>query len=64
MKAPQIDQMKEILQARQEGNFEVNVLEGAKHGFAIRTHPDDKDELECANKAEAQAIDWFKRRFA
>ncbi|KAF7951960.1 hypothetical protein EAE96_007257 [Botrytis aclada] len=61
MKAPQIDQMKEILQVKQKGNSEVSILQGAKHGFAIRTHPDDKDELECANRAEAQAIDWFKR---
>ncbi|KAF7950570.1 uncharacterized protein EAE97_002122 [Botrytis byssoidea] len=64
MKAPQIDQMKEILQVKHKGNSEVSILQGAKHGFAIRTHPDDKDELECANKAEAQAIDWFKRWFA
>ncbi|KAF7911965.1 uncharacterized protein EAE98_011722 [Botrytis deweyae] len=64
MKAPQIDQMKEILQVKHKGNSEVSILQGAKHGFAIRTHPDDKDELEFANKAEAQAIDWFKRWFA
>ncbi|THV50275.1 hypothetical protein BGAL_0157g00110 [Botrytis galanthina] len=64
MKAPQIDQMKEILQMKHKGNSEVSIFRGAKHGFAIRTHPDDKDELECANKAEAQAIDWFKRWFA
>lgn len=64
MKVPQINQMKEILESKNKDNFEVNILEGAKHGFASRTHPEDKIEMACANKAEVQAIDWFKKWFA
>lgn len=63
MKLPQIEQMKEILDAKKT-DHEVNILPGAKHGFAIRTHPEDKHEMECAEKAEAQAIEWFTRWFA
>ncbi|KAI9644447.1 hypothetical protein NHQ30_006468 [Ciborinia camelliae] len=64
MKVPQINQMKEIFQVKIKGNFEVNILQGANHGFASRTHPDDNHEMECAKRAEAQAIDWFKKWFA
>lgn len=64
MNVSQVGQMKEILQKKHKGNFEVNILEGAKHGFASRTDPNDKNEIEYANQAEAQAIAWFKRWFA
>jgi dienelactone hydrolase len=64
MKLPQIQQMKEILEAKKEGGHEVVVFPGAKHGFAVRNHPDDKREMECAEKAEVQAIEWFTRWFA
>ena len=61
MKVPLIKQMKEILEVKKKGDHEVNILPGAKHGFAIRTHPDDEHEMECAEKAEVQALDWFTR---
>ena len=64
MKAPLIQQMKEILEVKKRGDHEVNILPGAKHGFAVRTHPDDEHEMECAEKAEVQAIEWFTRWFA
>lgn len=60
MKAPQALKMKEILDAK-KGDFEVSILEGAKHGFAVRTHPEDEKEMECAEKAEVQALEWFAR---
>jgi dienelactone hydrolase len=63
MKVSLIQQMKEILEVK-GGNHEVNIIPGAKHGFAVRTHPDDKHEMECAEKAEVQAIEWFTRWFA
>lgn len=63
MKASLIKQMKEILEAKKKGDHEINIIPGAKHGFAVRTHPDDKHEMECAEKAEAQAIEWFTRWF-
>ena len=64
MKPALIQQMKAILEAKQEGDHEVTVYPGAKHGFAVRTHPDDKHEIECAERAEVQAIGWFNRWFA
>lgn len=45
-------------------DFEVVVLKGAKHGFAVRTHPDDEWEVENAEIAEVQAIEGFTKRFA
>jgi len=63
MKAPQIQQMKEVLEVKKKGDHEVNIMPGAKHGFGIRAHPDDKHETECAEKAEVQAIEWFTRWF-
>jgi dienelactone hydrolase len=64
MKPPQIQQMKEILEGKEDGGHEVKIFPGAKHGFAVRNHPDDKREMECAEEAEIQAIEWFKRCFA
>lgn len=62
MKASVAEKMKEILDSKKAGH-EVTILPGAKHGFAIRTHPDNKHEMECAEKAEAQAIKWFTKSF-
>lgn len=64
MKGPQIQEMKDILEVKKKGDHEVNIIEGAKHGFAVRTHPDDKHQMECADKAERQAVEWFGRWFA
>lgn len=64
MKAPQAQQMKEILEAKKSGEHEVTIVPGAKHGFAVRNHPDDKHEAECAEKAEVQAIEWFNQWFS
>lgn len=64
MKVELAQQMKAILEAKKDSIHEVNIFPGAKHGFAIRTHPDDKHEMECAEKAEEQAIMWFNRWFS
>jgi dienelactone hydrolase len=65
MKESLVKQMKQILEVDMEGgDHEVNIIPGAKHGFAIRTHPDDKHEMECAERAEAQAVAWFSRWFS
>ncbi|CZR54685.1 related to dienelactone hydrolase family protein [Phialocephala subalpina] len=65
MKGPAIKQMKGILDAKEEKDkFEVVIMPGAKHGFAVRTHPEDEFEMECAEKAERQAVKWFGRWFA
>jgi dienelactone hydrolase len=61
MKLPLVQQMEQIMKAKKDGTHEVVVMPGAKHGFAVRCHPDDKYEMECAEKAEVQAIGWFDR---
>jgi dienelactone hydrolase len=61
MKGPLIQQMKDILEVKKKGDHEVIILPGAKHGFAVRSHPEDKAQLEHAETAEVQAIAWFKR---
>lgn len=63
MGAPLIQQMKEILEKRKD-DHEVVIMPGAKHGFAVRTDPKDPLQMEYADKAELQAIDWFTRWFA
>jgi dienelactone hydrolase len=60
MKGPQILQMKEILEVQKE-DHEVVIMPGAKHGFAVRVDPTDEWQLECAARAEVQAIEWFSR---
>lgn len=61
LKAPLAHQMKDILEIKKKGDHEVVIMKGAKHGFAIRTHPADEHEMECAGDAETQAIEWFTK---
>jgi len=61
MGAKPIVRMKETLEGQKNSDHEVNIIPGAKHGFAVRTHPDDAEEMACAEKAENQAIAWFTR---
>ncbi|KAL9603994.1 MAG: hypothetical protein Q9219_000756 [cf. Caloplaca sp. 3 TL-2023] len=44
-----------------EEKFEIRVVEGARHGFAVRGNPDDEEEMKQAQVAEDQAVDWFRR---
>ena len=41
--------------------FEMIVVEGARHGFAIRGNPGDEDEKRRGQMAEDQAVDFFRR---
>lgn len=63
LKHPQALEMQRILERKggEAGGVECEmvILEGAKHGFAIRTHPDDEVEMEMALRAEDQALAWF-----
>jgi dienelactone hydrolase len=60
MSTPLIQQMKEILEKKKD-DHEVVIMPGAKHGFAVRTDPEEPLQMECADKAEVQAISWFSR---
>ena len=41
--------------------FEMHVVEGARHGFAVRGDPGDEDEKRRGQMAEDQAVDFFAR---
>lgn len=41
--------------------FEMHVVEGARHGFAIRGDPGDEEEKKRGQMAEDQAVDFFGR---
>jgi len=58
MKVQLVYQAKEILE-KKDGDHEVHILPGAKHGFAIRTDPDDARQVECRDLAELQALEFF-----
>ena len=43
------------------GRYEIVVLEGAKHGFAVRGNPNAKKKMEQGIVAEDQAVNWFRK---
>lgn len=44
-----------------EGKFEMNVIEGAKHGFAVRGNPGDEKENARGVLAEDHAVEFFTK---
>ena len=59
----QLQQVKAMLEEKGKDKHEVVIIPGAKHGFAIRAHPDDEKAVEQGNQAEEQAVNWFNRWF-
>ncbi|TVY34528.1 Protein AIM2, partial [Lachnellula occidentalis] len=53
--------MKEVLEVEKKGHHEVNIIPGAKHGFAIRLNPENENEVANAELAEQQAIDFLTK---
>lgn len=64
MKGPDVAKMKAILENKTDAEHDVQIIPGAKHGFATRHHPDDEEESAAAEKAEQQAVSWFSRCFS
>lgn len=64
MKAADIKKVKEILKSKKDAEHEVQILPGAKHGFANRTDPADEVAMAAAATAEEQAVLWFSRWFS
>lgn len=60
-----MEQIKAIFKEKEkefgEGKFEMNVVEGAKHGFALRGNPGDEEENARGILAEDQAVDFFSK---
>ncbi len=44
-----------------EEPYEVVIFEGTKHGFALRNDEKDEVQMVAAEKAEEQALSWFKK---
>lgn len=62
MPMPKPEEVKKLIDGMgEEGRFECVVYEGCRHGFAVRSHPDDLVEVEAAERAEEQALRWFGR---
>jgi dienelactone hydrolase len=40
---------------------EVKVYEECAHGFAVRTRPGNQNEVEAADEALTQAVEWFEK---
>ncbi|KAI9813431.1 MAG: hypothetical protein M1827_004106 [Pycnora praestabilis] len=59
-----VNKCNQILEAktkREEGEHEVVIYDGAKHGFAVRFDEGSEKEKAQALKAEEQAVAWFQR---
>jgi dienelactone hydrolase len=61
-----IDMVKDIKillegETKPNGQNEVVILTGAKHGFAIRADPNDEGQVKSAGEATAQALAWFSK---
>ena len=61
LRAPGVQQIREVFGRKEKGRFEIQIVEGAKHGFAVRGNPEDEEEARQAQKAEDQAVAWFER---
>lgn len=51
----------EKLGSGEKGRYEIVVVEGAKHGFAVRGDPGVQEEVKQGLQAEDQAVAWFER---
>lgn len=61
-----VDMVKDIKvllegETKPNGQNEVVILPGAKHGFAIRADLNNKDQVKSAREATAQALAWFAK---
>ncbi|KAK1991263.1 hypothetical protein LX36DRAFT_663457 [Colletotrichum falcatum] len=54
-------QAKELLSAKED--CEIVEYPGAKHGFAVRGDPNDRRQEGHGERAENQAVAWFRRWF-
>lgn len=51
----------EQLPQSQKGKFLITVVEGAKHGFAVRGNLGIQEEVEHGMVAEDEAVKWFQK---
>ncbi|PQE25993.1 Dienelactone hydrolase protein [Rutstroemia sp. NJR-2017a BBW] len=64
-KAVGIEEVKQIKALLEEKEAtELVILEGAKHGFAVRADPADEGQMKSAEIAKKQALAWYSKWFA
>ncbi|KAI4166325.1 MAG: hypothetical protein LQ342_000215 [Letrouitia transgressa] len=61
MHLSQVQEVKGILEEKGKDKHEVNIIPGAKHGFAVRAPMNDEKAVQQGKEAETQAINWFKK---
>lgn len=65
MKGSDVAVMKKVLDEKNAkedgGRYECVLLEGAKHGFAVRSWEGDAVQMGFADVAEKQALAWFQK---
>ena len=49
------------LHQNQKGKFVISVVEGAKHGFAVRGNLGIEEEVQHGMVAEDDAVNWFQK---
>ena len=62
----QVRKMEDVLKARADikGSWELVVIEGARHGFAVRGNLQNEEEAKQCQQAEDQAVEWFQNWLA
>jgi dienelactone hydrolase len=61
LKPPAVKQLQGLEKGEQ---YEVVLFPGTNHGFALRQDPKDDLQMAAAEKAEEQALAWFKKWLA
>ncbi|CAG9986889.1 unnamed protein product [Clonostachys byssicola] len=51
----------EILEGKKDLDSEVVIIPNAKHGFAVRGDPNNREDKEMADQAEDQLVRWFAK---
>lgn len=63
LKPAGVNQIKEILDRKEDLRSEVTIYPGARHGFAVRSNPGIEKERRQAGEAREQAVHWFSFHF-
>jgi dienelactone hydrolase len=62
IKIDMVKNIKTLLEEmKTQGQNEVVIYPGAKHGFAMRANPAEEGEVKNAGEATTQAISWFAK---
>lgn len=59
LKLPEVNQIKNILDRKEDVRSEVTIYPGARHGFAVRSNPGVEKEKRQVEEAREQAVYWF-----